>query len=720
MAIEPTPVADIRVPEEVSRLTDLAYNLWWSWTPRARLLFAAVSKQLWGVYRNPVQLLINIEPHAWKGIIDDGGAFMSNYRRVIRDFERYTDPEADTWFKRNYPDYKGGPVAYLSPEFGIHESLGIYCGGLGVLSGDHMKAASDMGLPFIGIGLLYKSGYFRQAIDPDGRQHHIYTDFDFYRLPLRPLHDTAGRDLVVAVDFPGRQVHARVWRLQVGRVHLYLLDTDIPDNDAADRPITSQLYVRGREMRLYQEVLLGVGGVRALRALKIEPAVWHMNEGHSAFLIIERMREMLKNGRSQKEATEAIHASTVFTTHTPVPAGNESFDVPLVEKFLKPYADSMGMELPKLLDLGKSYPEGGSQPFNLTALAIRFSRCSNGVSKLHGEVANQMWRHLYPPEVAKDSPIKYVTNGVHLPTWLGHDVRTLIEEKFGSDWQDRMCEKGYWDGLRKVSDRDVWEAHQNQKERLIRLVRHRLVAQLARHGKSPEEIREVDHMLDPNILTIGFARRFATYKRAGLIFQDYNRLRNIIANAEHPVQIIFSGKAHPADVPGQELVRHIVNIAFYSELKGRIFFVEDYGIRIARHLVQGVDVWLNTPRRPREASGTSGMKAAMNGAANLSVADGWWPEGHNGKNGWVIGESRHYDNEEMQDYEDAASFYDILERQIIPLYYSERDKGMPAKWVELMKECMISILPAFNAVRMLEEYARASYWPTSAPKAPTC
>ena len=675
--IEPVPVADIQVPEELSRLRDLSYNLWWSWTPRARALFSEIDKSLWGLYRNPVQLLINIEPHHWDGLINDGGQFMSSYRKVIRDFDRYLDPEAPTPFKQAYPDYKGGPVAYLSTEFGLHESLGIYCGGLGVLSGDHAKAASDMGLPFVGVGLLYRYGYFHQNIDPDGRQHHIFTEFDFYRLPLRPLHTATGRDLIISVDFPGREVMVRVWQLTVGRVKLYLLDTDIPDNDPADQPITSQLYVRGREMRLCQELVLGVGGVRALREMRIEPAVWHMNEGHSAFLVVERLREFMRQGLGWSAALEQLRKNTVFTTHTPVPAGNEVFEPAMVEKYLAAYTRPGGPDIGQILELGKSYPGGHGQPFNLTALAIRGSSYNNAVSKLHGDVSNDMWRHLFSGE-PDPHPIKAITNGVHVATWLGHDLRTLLEEKIGTDWQDHLADPAYWrDAISKIDDAELWEAHNNQKERLIRLFRHRLVEQFARHGCSPDEMREVGRMMDPKVLTIGFARRFATYKRAGLIFQDYNRLRSIIAHPEHPVQIIFSGKANPADQPGQDLVRRIVDMAFHSDLRGRIFFIEDYDIRIARHLVQGVEVWLNTPRRPREASGTSGMKAAMNGAPNLSIADGWWPEAYNGENGWLISDGRHFDNEELQDYEDSSSFYDLLEHQVIPLYYHERKKGVP-------------------------------------------
>jgi len=709
--IQPIPAAGIEVPEEVSRLEELAYNLWWCWTPLARRLFSSTETQIWATYRNPVELLINIEPQQWETVLADGGTFMSDYWRVMRDFDRYMDPEKKTEFKRQYPGYQGGPVAYVGTEFGLHESLGIYSGGLGILSGDHAKAASDIGLPFVGIGVMYRKGYFHQTVDLDGRQHHTFQDFDFYRLPLRPLHTATGRDLIISVDFPDRDVYVRVWQLTIGRVNLYLLDTDIVDNDPVDRPITSQLYVRGREMRLCQELVLGVGAVKALRELGIEPAVWHMNEGHSAFLLVERLRELLRAGVSWVQAVEQIRASVLFTTHTPVSAGHEVFDMSLVQKYMTAPAESMGVDVKRVLDLGLSYPGGGGQPFNLTALAVRMSCRSNGVSKLHGQVANQMWRHLSPDVETESHPIKYVTNGVHVATWLGHEIRTLIEEEIGADWQENLCNEEYWQQVKSIADEDLWRGHSHQKQRLIRLVRNRLVEQWARHGKSPDEMREAADMLNPNTLTIGFARRFTTYKRAGLIFQDYNRLRDIISNSERPVQIIFSGKAHPADVPGQELIQHIVNIAFQSDLRGYVFFLEDYEIRIARHLVQGVDIWLNTPRRPREASGTSGMKAAMNGAMNLSVCDGWWPEAYNGRNGWMIGDDREFDNHEMQDYEDSASFYDILEHQVIPLYYENRERGLPPEWVAMMKESMATIIPAFNSVRMVEDYLRDAYMP---------
>jgi len=715
MAIETIPVADIRVPAEVSRLRDLAYNLWWSWTPRARRLFSSINSTLWATYRNPVQLLINIEPHQWERLIQDVGPFMSDYRKVIRDFDRYMEQE-QTPFKKHFPHYDGGPIAYFSTEFGLHESLGIYCGGLGVLSGDHAKAASDYGLPFIGVGPLYRKGYFRQSIDPDGRQHHIFADFDFYRLPIRPLQSSSGHNLTVSVDLPGRAVLAQVWQLKVGRVTLYLLDTDIPDNDPADRPITSQLYVRGREMRLCQELVLGIGGAHVIRELGIKPAVWHMNEGHSAFLSIERLNGLMRDGHTWDDACKTIAADTVFTTHTPVPAGNETFDQHLVEKYMAHFAKNMGVETQRIVDLGKSYPEGGSQPFNLTALAIRMSSMTNGVSKLHGEVSSHMWHHLFPGKQASDLPVQYVTNGVHVATWLGHEMRTLIEEEIGSDWNEHLTDADYWAAVRDIPDADLWAAHQYQKERLITLVRSRLVQQFARHGKSPDEMREIGQVLDPKALTIGFARRFATYKRAGLIFKDYNRLRQIITQADRPVQFIFSGKAHPADVPGQDLVRDIVNIASHSDLAGHIIFLEDYEMRVARHLVQGVDVWLNTPRRPREASGTSGMKAAMNGAPNLSIADGWWPEAYNGKNGWLISDGREFDNEEMQDYEDSSSFYEILEHHVVPAYYDNRQKGVPVHWLAIMKESMATIIPGFSAARMLHDYAKDFYMPTAGYK----
>jgi glycogen phosphorylase len=710
MALEAIPVADIRVPDELSRLRDMAYNLWWSWTPRARRLFSDIDTTLWSTYRNPVQLLINIEPHQWERLINDGGAFMSDYRRLVREFDRYMQPET-TPFAENFPGYDGPPVAYFSTEFGLHECLGIYSGGLGVLSGDHAKAASDYGLPFIGIGILYRKGYFHQSVDADGDQDHIFKDFDFHRLPVSPVQSSSGHPLVVSVDLPGRDVLAKVWQLKVGRVHLYLLDTDIPENDIADRPITSQLYVRGREMRLCQELVLGIGGARILRELGISPAVWHMNEGHSAFLAIERLRSLVRDGHSFEDASAAIAADTVFTTHTPVPAGNEAFDTHLVEKYLSLYAKTIGVDTHRLIELGISYPEGGGQPFNLTALAIRMSHNINGVSKLHGEVSSHMWHHLFPGKSAADLPVDYVTNGVHVATWLGHDMRTLVEEEIGADWNENLTNQSFWEGIRNIRDEDVWAAHQNQKERMVRLVRSRLVAQFGRHGKSPDEMREVNHLLDPRVLTIGFARRFATYKRAGLIFKDYNRLKAILTHADRPVQIIFSGKAHPADMPGQDLVRHIFNIAFHSDIAGKIIFLEDYDMRICRHLVQGVDVWLNTPRRPREASGTSGMKAAMNGAPNLSISDGWWPEAFNGHNGWLISDGREFDNEEMQDYEDSSSFYEIMEQQVVPAYYDHREKGVPVKWVEIMKDSMATIIPAFSAARMLGDYAEKFYMP---------
>ncbi|MGD9873600.1 MAG: alpha-glucan family phosphorylase [Kiritimatiellia bacterium] len=717
MAIEPIPVADIQVPQEFSRLRDLAYNLWWSWTPEARLLFSNIDTYLWSRYRNPVELLINIEPHHWERLLNSGGNFVSQYRKVIRDFDNYMNPDDPTWFQQHYPDYKGGKIAYFSTEFGLHESIGIYCGGLGVLSGDHAKAASDLGIPFVGVGVLYRKGYFHQNIDLDGRQHHIYNNFDFYRLPLRPMHNAAGRDLVVTVDYPDRQVYARVWQLTVGRVQLYLLDTDIMENDPGDRPMTAQLYVRGREMRLCQELMLGIGGVRALRELKITPSVWHMNEGHSAFQVVERIRAHMAEGMTWKDACATIRGNTLFTTHTPVPAGNEAFEPSLVEKYLRVHTEKMGVEVQQMLDLGKSYPEGGAQPFNLTAVGLRFSHYNNGVSKLHGEVANHMWHHLYPGAKPTDQNIKAVTNGVHIATWLGHDIRTIIEEVLGSGWHGYEADPEFWKGIFKIKDKDLWAAHQSQKDRMIRLVRHRLVEQFARHGKGPDSIREMNRMLDPNVLTIGFARRFATYKRAGLIFRDYDRLRRIITNAEHPVQIIFSGKAHPADEPGQGLVRDIVTKAIYSDLKGYIFFVEDYDIRIARHLVQGVDIWMNTPRRPREASGTSGMKAAINGALNFSISDGWWPEAFNEKNGWIIGGGYQTDNEDEQDYRDSTSLYEILQNQIIPLYYGNRKAGCPCEWVQWMKESMATIIPGFSAARMLQDYTRDAYMPTAARQA---
>jgi starch phosphorylase len=707
------PMADIELPKEVSRLRELAYNLWWTWNPPARRMFAHILPGLWAIYRNPVELLINIEPSHWEPLLEDD-VFLTMYKSVLREFDTYMKSLGDAWFAKNHPNYQGGQFVYFSTEFGFHESVHTYSGGLGVLSGDHCKSASDLGLPFIGIGPLYRNGYFEQEIEPDGRQQHFYPAYDFSRLPILPLLGDNGRHLTISVDFPDREVYARVWLAQVGRVPVLLLDTDTTKNNPADRPITGQLYVSGREMRICQEIVIGVGGVRALQALGIEPSCWHMNEGHCALLGLERVRNLVKNGTGFADACREVAKNSVFTTHTPVPAGNEAFDTGLIRKYYKNYCDETGIKLDKLIDLGLSFPGQPNQAFSLTVLALRLSTYYNGVSQLHGKVSNDMWRHVFKNLKANENPIRAITNGIHTQTWMGFQMSEMFDKYLTPAWRDNLMDELFWKrGVANIPDKELWDVHNLQKENLVRFVRARERAHLARHGASPDDLRSVEELLDPQALTIGFARRFATYKRADLLFRDMDRLRAILKNAERPVQILFAGKAHPADKPGQELIRHIFEISRNSDLRGHILFVENYNMRVARMLVQGVDVWLNNPRRPLEASGTSGMKAPVNGGINFSVADGWWCEVQNASAGWTIGNAHDVDNHEQQDNEDSESFYSILEKKIVPLYYERDGNDLPAGWIKMMKASISTVVPRFSTARMVRDYAEQAYLPAA-------
>jgi starch phosphorylase len=694
----------------------MAYNLWWTWTPEARELFASVDREKWGHYHNPVQLLINVDPRQWYPLLEDE-SFQARYHAVSEAFDAYMQREGGTFFDQQWPEFdRERPIAYFSMEYGLHQCLAIYSGGLGVLSGDHCKSASDLGLPFVALGLLYRRGYFQQTIDAEGRQQHIYPEYDFTRLPLRPIATRTGRDVTVDIPLPGRDVKAKLWLAQVGRVPLVLLDTDVPENDPSDRPITNQLYVRGREMRLLQEIVLGVGGVRALHALGIEPQVWHLNEGHSALLQTERMRDLVKQGSPPLDALKQISRDAVFTTHTPVPAGNEQFEPSLIRKYFTAWSDDVGVSMDELLGLGRAHEGDGS--FNLTAFAIRASSWTNGVSKLNAEVTSKMWRHLFQEQGNDDEqPIHPVTNGVHARTWLGPEMQDLLRRHVSPTWERELTEEnsdgGAWEAVRRVPDRDLWQTHVAQKERLGRFARSRLREQYARHGASPDELRSVAATFDARALTLGFARRFATYKRASLVFSQIERLERILSNEERPVQLVFAGKAHPADRPGQELIQRIFELSRSDTFRGKVIILENYDMRMGRMLVQGVDVWLNTPRRPMEASGTSGQKVAMNGGLNFSIADGWWPEGFDGRNGWVIGTDRGYDDEAKQDHDDVNSLYDTLEHEIVPLFFDRDEAGVPHRWIERMKDAMATLTASFSASRMVADYARQAYVPAS-------
>jgi glycogen phosphorylase len=693
-------IADIELPEGMERLRDLAYDLWWSWSPQATRLFTWIDPDHWRQYHNPVELLINVEPHHWIRLLSDP-EFRRAYEAVIQALDAYH--ARPRWY-----DQQGaalpGPVAYFSMEFGLHESLGVYSGGLGVLAGDHCKAASDLGVPLVGVGLLYRSGYFRQSVDADGFQQHVYPDNDFARLPVLPVQAPGGGVLTVPIDLPGRVVQAAVWKAQVGLVPVLMLDTDVPLNDPADRPITSVLYVRGREMRLTQEIVLGVGGVRALRALSISPAVWHMNEGHVVFLGLERARERVKTGEGLEDALKAVARTAVFTTHTPIPAGNETYDRELVRRYLGPWAQDVGADPEAALGLGT---EGGQ--FNLTALAIRLSSHVNGVSKLHGQVSSAMWRHLWPG--APETPVSAITNGVHTETWVGPELRALYTQHIDPAWEERLLEPELWSRVVEVPDAELWAAHRSQKERLVRFVRERVRMQSARHGLSPDELRGVERLLDPRALTIGFARRFATYKRAVLVLSDLDRLRAILSDPERPVQLVFAGKAHPADRAGQDVIRRLFLLT-QGEFRGKIVFLEDYDMEVARMMVQGCDVWLNTPRRPQEASGTSGMKSPISGGVNLSILDGWWVEGYRGDNGWALGEGSSADLE-AQDREDAAALYRLLEEEVVPLFFSKDADRLRHGWIARMKNSIASVVPNFSAHRMVRDYVQQVYVPAA-------
>lgn len=701
---------DFDIPEELARLRQLAYNFWWSWSPEARMLFSSIHPELWARYRNPVEVLMNVDPEHWDSLLLSD-SFHAAFDNVLAAFDRYMTRPERWWFNETWPDYDKGPVAYLSTEFGIHESLGIYSGGLGVLSGDHCKAASDLGVPFVAVGLLYRRGYFRQTINAEGRQQHFYPDFDVSRLPILPVLDPQGRPLEVSIPLLDRKVWVRAYKAQVGRVPVLLLDTDIPKNETQDRPISHILYVRGREMRMCQEIVLGVGAVRVLKALGIEPAVWHMNEGHVAFMVLERIRQVIESGERMPRALDVVKRNVAFTTHTPVPAGNETFDNDLVRLYLGSWAVQLGVPVGDLLRLGRIDPANESEPFNLTALAVRSSSFRNGVSKKHSEVSRSMWQPLFG--AGQDVPITSITNGVHVETWVGMELRDLLERRIGADWERTAHDPERWQKFHEVvPEEELWAAHVAQKRRLIRKARDVVRRMLARQGAAPRELAAASHMLDPQALTIGFARRFATYKRAGLLFRDLGRLRKLLSDPERPLQIVFAGKAHPADLAGQDLIAQIFRLSQSEPFLGKIVFLEDYDMQIARVMVQGVDVWLNNPQRPLEASGTSGQKAAANGALNLSVLDGWWIEGYSPEVGWAIGRLETLDDVETQNAEDATSTYDLLENEVIPLFYErERPGDPPPRWVSRMKHSVHDLLPVFSGSRMVREYVERSYMP---------
>ncbi len=700
------------LPRRISKLGKLAYNLWWTWNPDAQRLFARIDTNLWErVYHNPVRFLRSVGRARLNALTNDR-YYLDYYDRILKAFDDYMEVK-DTWVLRTHPEYRNRPIAYFSTEFGLHETLSFYAGGLGVLSGDHLKAASDLGLPMVAIGFLYTQGYFIQHITEDGWQEARYMYLKFEELPVLPIVDSQDKPLTISVELPGREVLAKLWEVHVGRLPLYLLDTNVEGNNPTDRELTARLYSNDLELRISQEIILGLGGVRALRVLGYNPKVWHMNEGHSAFMALERSRELVAAGHSFEEATHLISNSTIFTTHTTVSAGSDEFPLWLIDKYFSNLWPDLGLTRDQFIDIARNRQPWGGETFSMPVLALRLSGKRNAVSEINGQVTRKIWHFIWPDVREEEVPITYITNGVHTGTWLARRLHQLYDHYLGPDWIEHIDDPGTWEGIEEIPDAVLWAVRQHLKRKLVAYMRERARDQWIIGGVHPVQVVASGVLLDPYALTIGFARRFATYKRANLILRDLARLLKILNRPNMPVQIIFAGKAHPADEPAKLLIQEVYRAVKKAENGGRLVFLDDYDINLARYLVQGVDIWLNTPRRPNEASGTSGQKAALNGALNFSILDGWWREGYNGKNGWAIGDDTEYADPNQQDEADAKSFYDTLENEIVPLYYSERSAdGLPGEWIGRMKESIRTIAPQFSMARMVKEYTERLYFPT--------
>ena len=697
------------LPERLAALREIACNLWWCWTREARQLFIDIDRDLWeSSGHNPLILLGRVSPDKLKELTEDNG-FLAALDRVKSSLDEYMAGE--TWHSQLTPGKRTPSIAYFSAEFGLHECLPIYSGGLGLLAGDHLKAASALGIPLVAVGLFYYNGYFRQYLNHEGYQQEYLYPNDFYNLPCELQTGPDGKPLLISVDYPGRKVWAQIWKVQVGRIPLYLLDTKIDANSGEDKAITDQLYGGDHEHRLKQEILLGIGGVRALRALGREPEVVHMNEGHAAFSALERMRILIEEkGLQFNEALEAGVPGNIFTTHTPVPAGNEVFDIELMDRYFGEWHGKLRIDRKSFLALGRINPHNESETFSLTILALRTAGAANGVAKLHGEVSRAMWASVWPDVPIHEVPIGHVTNGCHIRSYVSDQLDELFVRYCGTRWSlDAWNQGPKWRGPEMIPDSELWRVHERRRSRLVTWARERVKFQLKRAGASPRSVEEAEEIFDPEVLTIGFARRFATYKRGTLLFRDPERLAQILSDKNRRVQIIYAGKAHPKDNAGKQFIQAIYKFARDPRFKNRIIFLEDYDITVARYLVQGVDVWLNTPRRPMEASGTSGMKAAANGALNCSILDGWWPEGFDGENGWAIGRGEDYTDLEYQDDVESRALYDLLEKHIVPLFYERRADGIPREWIHRMKRAITTAAGTFSTFRMVQDYYEKYY-----------
>ena len=696
-----------KLPKRIGGLHELAYNLWWSWHIEARDLFKVLDRLLWkAAGHSSAKLLQQIEPCQLVAAAENP-TFLKNYDSVMSDFQ--TDMSAaNTWFSTKYPRLTQHVIAYFSPEFAIHNSLPIYAGGLGVLAGDYCKEASDLGLPMIGVGFMYPKGYFHQHISADGWQEEVYDQLNFNEAPVTQVLNSKGQPVNVEIPLDARSVRVTVWQVNVGRVKLYLLDSNVEGNSPSDCQLSACLYAGDRESRLQQEIVLGIGGVRILRALGIEPVVWHANEGHAAFMMLERVRELVEKGMNFAEAANKVRATTVFTTHTPVPAGNDTFSFDLIEKYFHRYWESLGLDRDAFLKLGTQ--ESDNAAFNMTVLGLRMANQRNGVSRIHGEVCRRMWHSLWPDVKEEDVPISSVTNGIHVPSWVAPQMARLYEKYLGPDWLKKHDDPALWERVMDIPDEEILAARRWLKHKLISYVQNRARKCWCEDCATAVQTVAMGGLFDPEVLTLGFSRRFTGYKRAGLILYDIDRLKRLLKNELRPVQIIFAGKAHPNDDPGKHLMQQVYNVAKDPQFSGRIAFVEDYDMHMARYFVHGVDVWLNTPQSLREASGTSGQKAALNGVPHLSVLDGWWYEGYNGANGWAIQNDIAPDSPD-RDKADAEELYSLLEEKIIPLFYDRDINSGPHGWMQVIKETIRSNAPLFSARRMTKEYTEQMYLP---------
>jgi starch phosphorylase len=695
------------LPDNLQALRELAYNLWWTWNPEAIELFRRLDRDAWEeAGHNPVPMLGMVDQATLERASADE-AFLAHMERVNGAFQAYMKAPG-TWHQRNYGESSGPRIAYFCLEYGLTESVPIYSGGMGVLAGDYLKSASDLGVAMVAVGLAYQLGYFRQYLNANGWQGELYPENDFFGMPTE-LVVRDGTPVTIELPYPGRRVSARIWRLQVGRVPLYLLDSNLPQNHPDDRHITHQLYGGDAQMRIRQEIMLGIGGVRALRALSLQPQVYHMNEGHAAFLAVERMQQLVSDhGLTVAEAQEIVCASNVFTTHTSVPAGIDLFDAGLVERYLGPYYGTLGISRSEFLGWGREEPDNGGAPLNMLVLALRLAGQTNAVSQLHGEISRKLWRNVWPGVPEREVPIIAINNGVHTRSWISQDLASLFSRYLGPRWTERPSDQTVWDAVDEIPDEELWRVHERRRARLVAFARRRLRQQLEKRGSPPAEIAYATERLDPEALTIGFARRFAVYKRATLLLRHPERLAAILTGRERPVQVIISGKAHPKDNPAKELIRQLVHLTRENGL-ANVVFVEDYDMNVARYLLQGADLWLNTPVLGREASGTSGMKASANGVLNLSVLDGWWAEAYHADIGWAIGRGEVYEDRDYQDEVESNAVYDLLEKEIVPLFYDRDSDGLPREWIRRMKDGLRAVVPLYNTNRMVMEYTERLY-----------